>query len=228
MTEWALVGCGSTKRDCRNCRAYRLYTSAYFRKKRAFAEWCCDEWSVLSAKWGLFAKNAWISPYDVTISDYPLTDDNAEFRTLEQWGEAVADGIEQKAAYFRGHPDHEPLKTVHVLAGQDYIDPLRDFLETIEAHDPDLSFEFPFEKTSGIGEQQQWLSERVAAERGKEPEYLDHLFCDHCGGAARDARRYEKARGNPQTHGSLICRSCLRTHHGLDETTIDSLEPIEA
>jgi hypothetical protein len=98
----------------------------------------------------------------------------------------------------------------------------------VSTGDPDLSFEFPFEDTGRIGEQQQWLSERVAAERGKETEYLDHLFCDHCGGAARGARWYEKARGNPQTHGTLICRSCLQTHHGLDETTIDSLEPLQA
>lgn len=62
-----LVGCVKSKRG-EPCAAEDLYTSALFRGRRAYVERTCDLWFVLSAKYGLVARDAVVRPYDATLT----------------------------------------------------------------------------------------------------------------------------------------------------------------
>ena len=131
MRTIAIVGCGSQKRDLEDEQAVRidhLYTSTYFRLKRKYARTCCDSYRILSAKFGLVPPEVLMAEsYDLTIGD--LTDD-----ALAGW---VARVDERLATI-------DADTTLVVLAGQAYIDPLRD---TLDNAPPDVFY--PFADTGG-------------------------------------------------------------------------------
>ena len=59
-----------------------LYSSARFRKARAYAERLGDPWFILSAEHGLVAPDEWLAPYERYLPDTPR-----EYRRA--WGEWV-------------------------------------------------------------------------------------------------------------------------------------------
>ncbi len=63
----ALVSCVKQKQAC-PAPARDLYTSALFRKMRAYAERHADDWFVLSAKYGLAHPGTIIEPYEQTLN----------------------------------------------------------------------------------------------------------------------------------------------------------------
>ena len=145
MRTIALVGCGSQKRTLEDDQAVRidhLYTSTYFQLKREYAQACCDDYRILSAKFGLVPSEALVAePYDLTISD--LNDD-----ALAEWVARVDERLVTIDAD----------ATLVVLAGQAYIDLLRDALDDAP---PDVFY--PFADTGGIGEQMGWLKREIEA-----------------------------------------------------------------
>ena len=145
MRTIALVGCGSQKRDLEDEQAVPidwLYTSTYFQLKREYAQACCDDYRILSAKFGLVPPEALVAEsYDLTIGDL---DDDA----LVEWVARVDDRLTTIDAD----------ATLVVLAGQAYIDPLRDVLDDAP---PDVFY--PFADTNGIGEQMGWLNQEIEA-----------------------------------------------------------------
>ncbi|MFG0252594.1 MAG: DUF6884 domain-containing protein [Phycisphaerales bacterium JB038] len=66
MQTIALVSCVKSKQP-QASRACDLYTSALFRKMRAYAERQADGWYILSAKYGLVHPTAIIEPYELTL-----------------------------------------------------------------------------------------------------------------------------------------------------------------
>jgi hypothetical protein len=139
VTAIALVGCGSAKRQMAGCQARNLYTSTYFSQKRVFAETLCDGWYILSAKHGLLDPLERIGYYDVSLEDFSITE-------RYQWGHDVLDELVDQEA---------EGSTVILLAGRTYVDVLPDGLEErFDVRDP-------FAETSGIGEQNAWLSQAV-------------------------------------------------------------------
>ena len=145
MRTIALVGFGSQKRELEDEQAVRidqLYTSAYFQLKREYAQACCDDYYILSAKFGLVPLEAFVAePYDLTIRDL---DDDA----LAEWIARVDDRLATIDAD----------ATLVVLVGQAYIEPLRAVLTDAP---PDVAY--PFADTSGIGEQMSWLKDEIEA-----------------------------------------------------------------
>jgi hypothetical protein len=94
-----LISCGKEKLD-HAAPAQDLYTGSYFRlckqwiSKRTGEHGRCDEWAILSAKYGLVMPDQVIEPYDLALSDLPrLKRERWEDWVLEQlmdkWGETV-------------------------------------------------------------------------------------------------------------------------------------------
>jgi Family of unknown function (DUF6884) len=66
MNTIALVSCVKSKK-AQASSARDLYTSALFRKMRAYAERNSDGWYILSAKYGLVHPDTVIEPYELTL-----------------------------------------------------------------------------------------------------------------------------------------------------------------
>lgn len=130
-----LIGCGSAKQD-EPAPASELYTSSYFAKKRTWGR-AWGDIVILSAKYGIVQPDREIPPYDQTLKDY--SDDEAA-----AWADDVlADLPHEYDAYV-------------VLAGSDYVEPIRDGLEAVDGE-----VYFPFDATSGIGDQIGWLNDET-------------------------------------------------------------------
>jgi hypothetical protein len=148
-TTYALVGCGSAKKDGTH-PAKDLYDSTYFEKKRDFAEKLADEWYIISAKYGVIDPEREIEDYDVSIEDVQV----------DGW-------LKRVDAYLQNEIDFQPEDEVYVLLGKKYLEAedqdgesLRDRLDSY-----DVQVNYPFDQTSGIGEQNQWLNKCV--EKGR-------------------------------------------------------------
>jgi hypothetical protein len=79
------VGCGKAKQS-RACRAAELYTGSLTRLAIKWMERNCEEFYILSAKFGLLDPDRVIKPYNVKLSDYS---DEEQI----SWGNMVADGL---------------------------------------------------------------------------------------------------------------------------------------
>lgn len=90
MRTIAIVGYGSQKSALEDEQAVRidqLYTSTYFQLKREYAQACCDDYYILSAKFGLVPPEALVAEsYDLTVHD--LDDD-----TLAKWVARIDDRL---------------------------------------------------------------------------------------------------------------------------------------
>jgi hypothetical protein len=100
-----LVGCGKAKLS-RRAKAKALYTGNLFRAARAWAE-NCDEWRIVSARYGLVDPETVLSPYEHRL----------EPKEAAQWGQAVANSI--IGEFLECGP-----VTVVILAGEDYAHPI--------------------------------------------------------------------------------------------------------
>jgi hypothetical protein len=131
----ALVSCVKSK-QLRPALAKDLYTSALFTKARAWAERNCDEWFILSAKYGFVNPDQMLEPYEMTLNT---------MRTGErrQWADRVFRQMDAAGVLSR--------ETTFVwLAGSNYKSDLARLLNGYEQADPMEGL--------GIGKRLQWLS----------------------------------------------------------------------
>lgn len=135
----ALIACSSDKSPTEDV-ARNLYRGALFRKSVLFAEQTCDEWAVLSAKYGLVRPDERIHPYDETLNDKTKAERRA-------WAARTLDRIQ---VAWPTTP-----RTFVFLAGARYREWLLEVLSSI----PGVSVETPLQGL-GIGRQLQWLSVR--------------------------------------------------------------------
>ncbi len=105
-----LVGCVKSKLD-RPAPARDLYTSALFRKERAYAEATGVPWYVLSAEYGLVEPSQVIEPYELHLAST-----SRAYRAT--WGEQVVEDLASKLGDLSG-------KHVEVHAGAAYLDTIR-------------------------------------------------------------------------------------------------------
>lgn len=149
----AIVGCGAAKRDLdpgETVEIGTLYTSNYATLKREYAEVLCDDWYILSAKYGLVRHDTEVETYDHTLDDLePDTREAWRNRVREQFREALA--------------RRPPSTTWVLLAGQQYLDALNLTIRALG-----VPVERPFDDTSGIGEQMGWLRAQIdVAQEGR-------------------------------------------------------------
>lgn len=85
LTDVVLVGCVKSKLE-RPAPARDLYTSALFRKERAYAEATGTRWFVLSAEYGLVEPERVIDPYELHLSST-----TRDYRA--DWGKRVVDEL---------------------------------------------------------------------------------------------------------------------------------------
>jgi len=184
-------------------KARDLYTSNYFHLKKQFAERIAgvgdgrkgtSPWGILSAEHHVLMPWKDVKYYEKSIKDIGDDETNPDHRVenpyglrrpdgreivteMDQWTRLVAFGLMKWIASFhpvRGSPGTTNAQTLFVLAGQDYINPLRDkgvFEYGISrmAGDPNQVSDFPlhvrflFEEidNEGIGDQMSWLSDAV-------------------------------------------------------------------
>ncbi len=177
-----LVGCGKAKIDLSDREedtipAAKLYSSSYFRLKREYAERQSDSWLILSALHGLLSPWEPIEPYDVSLTRSGFSgSDDPQYASIDHWATAVdLDLCEVVETLF---PDLDELV---VLAGQAYVEPLRPALEAIcDRHG--VTLRLPFDRTSGIGEQQAWLKDHTDRSRSVSQQYR-RLFADETRGS---------------------------------------------
>lgn len=151
----ALVGCGSAKvelEEGETIAAKDLYTSNYFQLKREYAEECCDEWYILSAKHGLLDPDEQIETYDASLST--RSDAYIGYAEADNWAVTTSDAIKWDAS--NRDDDIEYV----VLAGEDYAEHIEVTLESIEA---DASFPFRSDDIGGFGDQMGWLRDTIDA-----------------------------------------------------------------
>jgi len=182
--------------------AQDLYTSTYFAAKRELAEtltrWDGDPdttpWSILSAEHDILHPWETVKPYDTTIDDLGDDPTNPNHRVdasgrrrpdgqeivteMDNWATNVAYGLARWMAMFNETGKDAPFTTnatqLLVLAGQSYIEPLRergvfDYGISRMAGNVNDIHEFPthvrylFEEidAEGIGEQMAWMSDQV-------------------------------------------------------------------
>lgn len=143
----AILGCGSQKRDLSDetdpVPICQLYTSTYFELKREYAQTHCDDYRILSAKHGL------VRP------DYPLTD--GYDLTITDLTEAErAEWVSDVESELRQIADSRPADTLVMLAGQRYLTPFEEILHSLPTE-----IAYPFEHTTGIGDQMGWLKSAI-------------------------------------------------------------------
>lgn len=121
-------------------RAIDLYDSIPFDLKRTYGRRFGDRRSILSAEHGLIPAGRAIEPYDTHIDDVDI----------DEWVATVASQVEPPDTGY----ERFGVDLIEVLAGQDYIDPLREVFATYPAE-----VRYPFEEAGcgGIGEQNGWL-----------------------------------------------------------------------
>jgi hypothetical protein len=81
-----LVGCVSKKQNVR-ATAKDLYSSALWRKRRAYAEKSGQPWLILSAFHGVVDPDSKLDPYDLALADLPI-------RERRAWGVSVVQSLE--------------------------------------------------------------------------------------------------------------------------------------
>ena len=110
-------------------------------KKWEFAEQFCDEWRIVSAKYGVVHPDTLILDYDASIEEVDIN----------EWMDAVEEGLEEL--------DWQDPDDVWALIGRRYLDAEADDgrtpLKLLNKSEPTIYY--LFEQTSGIGEQNQWL-----------------------------------------------------------------------
>lgn len=148
----ALVSCVSSKEQF-PAPARDLYTSALFRKARAYAERNADVWYILSAKYGLVDPYSVIDPYDVTLNRMSVAQRRA-------WAAKVRLELEQVV---------RPGDTVVMLAGAHYREGLMGALRA-----RGVRVEVPMQGL-GIGKQLQWLSQSRERRRSSEPDHRPRI-----------------------------------------------------
>jgi hypothetical protein len=96
-----------------------LYTSALFRKERAYAERSGLPWYILSAEHGLVAPEEWLAPYERYLPDTPKT-----YR--EAWGRWVVARLALLEGDLRG-------RRIEIHASEEYVSWLRPHLISLGA-----------------------------------------------------------------------------------------------
>jgi len=176
MRTVCLVACTSRKSAYPSAAEF-IYRSPLFSAARQYAESRCDEWFILSAKYGLLSPSDVIEPYDKTL----LKMEDAERKA---WASGVYSAIRKRV--------RSPFRVVF-LSGQAYRQFLAPFLEAdgIETAAPLSSL--------GIGSQVAWL-QGVAAQ-SKRLAHMDRLY-----GLLARLQRTEKGhrRKLSETSASLV------------------------
>jgi len=139
----AIVGCGKKKKSGKH-PAEDLYTSQYFKSKKEYANEKAFTWFVLSAEYGLIQHKEEIESYDTTIKDVDE----------EEWSKLVEKQFEHFMDFFDSF--EEEIEEIIILAGQDYIEPIKPLLK-----ESPYPVSYPFDETNGIGEQLKLLKEGV-------------------------------------------------------------------
>lgn len=236
-------------------RAEDLYTSPYFGAKREFAElltrWArpydSGEWAILSAEHGVVQNWEPLTYYDTSINDLGDDPTNPDHRVensfgrrrpdgqeivteMDAWAARVATTLCKWVSRFRpkgANPWENDANELLVLAGQDYIEPLRErgvFEYGIArmTGNPNGGYTFPlavrylFEEipAGGNGEQMGWLSTaigRIEDAVGEDAPTTqrdlgayggDRRACVSCGTTSSDA----DALG--EFDGVVYCRDC--------------------
>ena len=154
----AFVGCGKQKQDTdESVPAEELYTSNYFQLKREFANTVCGStrigrrttkfWYVISAKYECIPATREIESYDLTLSDLSPYERG-------RWAERTQNTMDLYLSFLNVNA------TVYVLMGEEYAQHFEEVWEGIDRGSHGRVI-FPFQETTGIGEQMRWLREQI-------------------------------------------------------------------
>ncbi|MBI9110646.1 DUF6884 domain-containing protein [Maridesulfovibrio ferrireducens] len=131
-----LVSCVKIKQSV-PCEAGKMYTSDWFKKAKAYTKKHCDEWYILSAKYGLLRPDEIVTPYEETL---------LKKRKVERlkWADMVITDLYKIIS---------PQDEVTILAGLNYREFLTPWLE-----ERGNKVIIPLEGLA-IGKQKRWFNE---------------------------------------------------------------------
>lgn len=164
-----LVGCGKKKKkeylDKQKYKAKNLYTSKYFKLKRKYAEQYGDLWYILSAKHGIVPPEKLIEPYDLRLSKNGFKgDDSTRYDSPNHWGENIVNTISNLNDHRQCNND-PCIRTITILAGKNYLAQIQDRLKQTQ-----IDIHLPFESTSGMFDQMNWLAENIDKDSTASPQ----------------------------------------------------------
>jgi len=133
-TRIGLVSCSKAKID-RRAAARDLYSASdLFRKAARYCAAHCDDWYILSAKYGLVRPDEVLEPYDLTLKRMRVDE-------RRRWGLAVASKLRELGAV-----------KLEIHAGQYYVQPLVD---------AGIALENPLAGL-GLGQRKRWYAQQLA------------------------------------------------------------------
>jgi hypothetical protein len=116
-----LVSCGMRKRR-EPAEAQRLYTSELFEKSAAYARASFDRWFILSAAHGLVLPDTMLEPYDRSIAELTVPEQEAWARQVAGDLRRLQPGTVATRGPRLGAAGAET--TITLLAGRAYAEPL--------------------------------------------------------------------------------------------------------
>jgi hypothetical protein len=172
--QFALIGCSSSKRPgyLPAREKYDPDSSPYWKWKRTYAEVVADRYWILSAEYGVLNPTQYIGDYDRSLSNM-----NAD--ETETWARQVGASLEYDESFWSAYEDGRKRERYYdeivVVAGQDYVNPIRETLDGLP-----IDVRYPFEDEDGnpamggIGAQTSWLKERAEESHARRREYETH------------------------------------------------------
>lgn len=171
------VGCSSSKDDTDDLVAARdRYEGAYWSCKRRYGETLADEWSIISAQFGVLDPCEEIPYYERTTddiegipvdSDKRLPSGDDVLTLLDQWAVQVYEGLTTWLQSAAGGIDPRDVE-LEVLLGEKYKKPLQERAVFDRLRIPgDVTVSFPFQEVEqaqgGNGYQMGWMTDEVEA-----------------------------------------------------------------
>lgn len=129
--------------------AKKQYDSTYFNLKAEYARKLCDDWILISEKYGVLDPTESIEVYDIAL------DDLTEAET-EEWAETLHEKITQRVVDTDGGHHYD---RVDLLMGQDLVSLLDSLRKDLEA--AGIEVQTPLRGEGGIPKQQRWLRKAI-------------------------------------------------------------------
>jgi len=158
----ALVGCGASKVDTdAPVPAANLYDSNYFKLKREYARQTCDAWVIISAEHGVLSPDEEIEPYQASLD--PSSEDYIGDYEAGKWSVRTSRSISTMFSFWN-------LNTTAVLLmGSNYLEHIEDPAFSSIRHT-----EYPFEDTTGMGDQMGMLRKEIDVYHPAGQSTVDH------------------------------------------------------
>jgi len=102
---YGLISCCKKKKSF-ECKAKQMYCSQYFKNCKTYMKKNCDDYFILSAKYGLLKKDEAIKPYDLSLNEVDSKYKNKwSIKVIENIGKTIPFGSELNLILGKSYKD---------------------------------------------------------------------------------------------------------------------------